>query len=150
MKEEEVQTHLEGVERELFVKGKQIYAKEGYCITCHQPDGKGLVASGFPPLAGTRWVTGNEDRLIKLTLNGLLGPIEVLGEKYPGQVPMTPFGGLLKDEDVAAVLTFVRNSFGNRASAISPEKVAEVRESLQGETGFFSPEQLLRSHPFEE
>ena len=150
VKEEVVQTHLEGTERELFVKGKQIFAKEGYCITCHQPDGKGLVASGFPPLAGTRWVTGNEDRLIKLTLNGLMGPIEVLGEEYPGQVPMTPFGGLLRDEDVAAVLTFVRNSFGNKASAISPEKVKEVRESLGGETGFFSPEQLLRSHPMEE
>lgn len=150
VKEEEIQTHLEGAERELFVKGKQIYAKEGYCITCHQPDGKGLIASGFPPLAGTRWATGNEERLIKLTLNGLMGPMEVLGEKYPGQVPMTPFGGLLKDEEVAAVLTFVRNSFGNRASAISPEKVAAVRESLKGETGFFSPEQLLRSHPLEE
>jgi len=149
VKEEAVQTHLEGTERELFVKGKKIYAKEGYCATCHQPDGKGLSASGFPPLVGTPWVTGNEERLIKLTLNGLMGPIEVLGEKYPGQVPMTPFGGLLKDEEMAAVLTFVRNSFGNRASAISPDKVKEVREATKGKTGFYTPEELLKVHPME-
>lgn len=150
VKEQAVQTHLEGAERELFIKGKEIYAKEGYCATCHQADGKGLAASGFPPLAGTRWVQGNEERLIKLTLHGLLGPIEVLGEKYPGQVPMTPFGGLLKDEDMAAVLTFVRNSFGNRASAISPEQVKAVREATQGRTGFYSPEELLKEHPLED
>ena len=150
VKEEAVQTHLEGAERESFIKGKEIYAKEGYCATCHQADGKGLAASGFPPLAGTRWVQGDEERLIKLTLHGLLGPIEVLGEKYPGQVPMTPFGGLLKDEDMAAVLTFVRNSFGNRASAISPEQVKAVREATQGRTGFYSPEELLKEHPLED
>jgi mono/diheme cytochrome c family protein/glucose/arabinose dehydrogenase len=149
IKEETVQTHLEGTERELFIKGKEIYAKEGYCATCHQADGKGLSASGFPPLANTRWVQGNEERLIKLTLHGLLGPMEVLGEKYPGQVPMTPFGGLLKDEDMAAVLTYVRNSFGNKASAITPEQVKAVREATQGRTGFYSPEELLKEHPLE-
>ena len=74
----------------------------------------------------------------------------MLGEKYPGQVPMTPFGGLLKDEDMAAVLTFVRNSFGNRASAISPEQVKAVREATQGRTGFYSPEELLKEHPLED
>ena len=149
VKEQAVQTHLEGAERELFIKGKEIFAKEGYCATCHQADGKGLVASGFPPLADTRWVQGNEERLIKLTLHGLLGPIEVLGQKYPGQVPMTPFGGLLKDDEMAAVLTYVRNSFGNKASVISPEKVKEVREATQGRTGFYSPEELLKEHPLE-
>ncbi len=149
VKEQVTQTHLEGAERELFIKGKEIYAREGYCATCHQPDGKGLSASGFPPLANTRWVQGNEERLIKLTLHGLLGPIEVLGEKYPGQVPMTPFGGMLKDDDMAAVLTYVRNSFGNRASAITPEQVKAVREATQGRTGFYSPEELLKEHPLE-
>src|SRR5690554_2423016 len=150
LREEALQTHLEGAERELFVKGKEIFAKEGYCATCHQEDGRGLSASGFPPLAGTPWVTGNEERLIKLTLNGLMGPIEVLGEKYPGQVPMTPFGGMLKDDEMAAILTYVRNAFGNRASAITPEKVTEVREATKGKTGFYTPEELLKAHPMEE
>jgi len=91
---------------------------------------------------------GNEDRLIKLTLQGLMGPIEVKGKKYAGQVPMTQFGGLLDDEKMAAVLTYVRNSFGNRASVITPAKVKEVRASIKGKTGFYSPEELLKEHPF--
>jgi mono/diheme cytochrome c family protein/glucose/arabinose dehydrogenase len=148
-KEEIVTTDLKGKERELFVKGKAIYAKEGFCMTCHQPDGAGLSASGFPPIAGTKWVTGNEERLIKLVLNGLHGPIEVKGQKYGGQVPMTPFGGMLKDEEVAAVLTFVRNSFGNKAPAISPEKVKAVRAATKAKTGFYSPDELLKQHPME-
>ncbi|MEO5603238.1 MAG: PVC-type heme-binding CxxCH protein [Cyclobacteriaceae bacterium] len=146
-KEESVKTHLKGAERNLFIKGKEIYAREGFCITCHQPDGRGLSASGFPPIAGTPWVEGNEDRLIKLVLKGLQGPVEVQGVKYSGQVPMTPFEGLLKDDEVAAVLTYVRNSFGNKASAIAPEKVKSVRENIKEKSGFYSPSELLKQHP---
>ena len=148
-KDEELVTHLTGKERELFIAGKAIYAKEGYCSTCHQPDGAGLSASCFPPLVGTQWVLGNEERLIKLVLKGLQGPVEILGKEYPGQVPMTPFGGLLNDDEVAAVLTYVRNSFGNKASVITPEKVKEVREATKDKTGFYSPEELLKQYPLE-
>ena len=144
-----VKSSLRGKELELFNSGKLIYGKEGYCTTCHQPDGKGLTASGFPPLNGNNWVNGSEDRLIKLALKGLLGPIEVSGKQYPGQVPMTPFGGLLTDNEVAAVLTYVRNSFGNRASAISPEKVAKIRAETTSKVDFYSPAQLLKEHPME-
>ena len=146
-KKEELKTSLKGKERVLYVKGMNIYRKDGYCATCHQEDGKGLNASGFPPLAGSKWVTGNEDRLIKLTLKGLMGPIEVNGKKYPGQVPMTPFEGLLKDDEIAAVLTYVRNSFGNESSIISAEKVKKVREQTKDKVGFYSPEELLEEHP---
>lgn len=146
-KEAMISTSLVGAERELYVKGKEIYERDGFCMTCHQPDGKGLDASGFPPLANTKWVLGNEDRLIKLTLHGLQGPIEVLGKQYPGQVPMTPFGGMLSDEEMAAVLTYVRNSFGNQAPAISPDKVAAVRSATQDKTGFYTPDELLQAHP---
>ncbi|PSL28587.1 PVC-type heme-binding CxxCH protein [Dyadobacter jiangsuensis] len=141
-------TSLKGNDLILFNQGRQIYAKEGYCGTCHQPDGKGLEASGFPPLSGA-WVTGSDERLIKIALNGLLGPIEVNGKKYPGQVPMTPFAGLLKDDEVAAVLTYVRNSFGNKGAAISPEKVKQVRAATEAKKDFYSPEQLLKDHPME-
>lgn len=149
-KEAIAEIDLKGAERALFIKGKAIFSQEGFCITCHQPDGKGLPASGFPPLAGTKYVLGNEDRLIKIVLKGLYGPIDVLGKKYPGQVPMTPFEGMLKDEEVAAVLTYVRNSFGNKASAISPDKVKEVRAATKDKTGFYTPEELLKEHPLEE
>jgi mono/diheme cytochrome c family protein len=146
-KEELVSTNLKGAERDLYVKGKAIYAREGFCMTCHQPDGTGLPPSGFPPIAGTKWVTGSEERLIKLVLKGLHGPITVLNRTYGGQVPMTPFGGMLKDEEVAAVLTYVRNSFGNQAGAILPDKVKAVRAATKDKTSFYSPDELLKQHP---
>ncbi|RAJ97492.1 putative membrane-bound dehydrogenase-like protein [Larkinella arboricola] len=149
IKEKVVASSLKGAELALYNQGKEIYGREGYCVTCHQADGKGLAASGFPPLTGTNWVNGNQDRLIKLALKGLLGPIEVQGKNYPGQVPMTPFGGLLKDDELAAVLTYVRNSFGNQASAISPEQVKRVRMATENKKDFYSPDQLLKEHPME-
>lgn len=146
---DETETNLTGTDLELFQKGRKIYVRDGYCGTCHQPDGQGLTAAGFPPLAGTRWVTGSEERLIKLTLHGLVGPMEVLGEEYPGSVPMTPFRGLLDDEEMAAVLTYIRNSFGNEATPVSEEQVREVREATSDKTGFYSPDELLEEHPLD-
>lgn len=145
--EEQVKSHLKGDDLAAFIKGKEIYEREGFCVTCHQADGKGLDASGFPPLAGTKWVLGDEERLIKIALNGLYGPIEVLGKEYPGQVPMTPYGGLLKDDEVAAVLTYVRNAFGNRASVIKADQVKTVRAATADKKGFYSPEELIEDHP---
>lgn len=144
-----IETDLEGEEQELFTQGKEIYIRDGSCNTCHQPDGEGLTSSGFPPLAGTDWVLGDEERLIKLVLKGIQGPIEVLGEEYPGQVPMTAFGGMLNDEEVAAVLTYVRNAFGNEASAVTPEKVKEVRAAVEDRPGLYTPEELLKEHPMD-
>ncbi|MCM8528138.1 MAG: c-type cytochrome, partial [Lentisphaeraceae bacterium] len=146
-KKKKIKTHLKGSDKKLFVKGAEIYEREGFCGTCHQHDGKGLAAAGFPPLDQTKWVVEDEERLIKLALKGLMGPIEVKGQKYPGLVPMTPFEGMLNNEEMAAVLTYVRNSFGNKASAISPDKVKEVRAKIKGKTGFYSPEELLKMHP---
>ncbi len=146
-KKELMSNHLEGKEWELYEKGFGIYHKDGYCGTCHQGDGKGLVASGFPPLAGTKWVLGDEERLIKLSLKGLYGPIKVLDKDYPGQVPMTPFEGLLNDEDLAAVLTYVRNDWKNKAPVITPEAVAKVRANIADKKGFYAPEELLKQHP---
>jgi glucose/arabinose dehydrogenase/mono/diheme cytochrome c family protein len=144
-----VPQHLKGAVRKLFVRGAEIYEREGHCGTCHQPDGKGLTASGFPPLAGTQWAIGDADRLIKLAMGGMMGPITVDGKDYPGLVPMTPFGGLLNDEDMASVLTYVRNSFGNKASPILPAQVKKIRRETKGKVGFYSPEELLKAHPLE-
>lgn len=140
-------TNLEGAAKDLFVKGEEIYNREGYCVTCHQPDGLGLSASQFPPLAGQEWVTGSQERLIKLVLKGLMGPLQLEDKSYPGQVPMTPFGGMLNDEEIASVLTFVRNTFGNKADPILPESVKEVREAIKDKEGFYSPDELLKEHP---
>jgi mono/diheme cytochrome c family protein len=130
--------------------GKAIYMRDGYCNTCHQPDGKGLEAAGFPPLAGSKWVTGSEDRLIKLVMKGIYGPIEVNGKKYPGQVPMTPYAGMLNDQEMATVLTYVRNAFGNKAPAVTAEKVKQVRAAIKDKSGFYTPDELLKQHPMEQ
>lgn len=140
---------LKGPELTMFEKGKEIFSRDGYCATCHQPDGQGLSASGFPPLAGTKWVNGNEERLIKIVLKGLLGPIVVNGKEYAGQVPMTPFGAMLDDGEIASVLTYVRKSFGNKASTISAEKVKEVRAATEKDPMFYKPNQLLKEYPME-
>ncbi len=146
---EEVETDLTGEALAQFKNGREIYHRDGFCNTCHQPDGKGLKGAGFPPISETKWVNGNEERLIKLTLNGLYGPIEVKGETYPGQVPMTPFRGLLNDEEVAAVLTFVRNSFGNKAAPITAARVKAVREATSGKKDLYTVEELLKAHPLQ-
>ncbi|MGR3810928.1 PVC-type heme-binding CxxCH protein [Jiulongibacter sp. NS-SX5] len=129
-------------DQKAFLAGKEIYAREGHCETCHQADGKGLESSGFPPLAGNDWVQGDEERLIKIVLNGLYGPITMAGKKYPGQVPMTPFGGMLNDTDIANVLTYIRSSFGNLSKAVSPGTVKRVREETKDKTGFYTAEEL--------
>ncbi len=139
-------THLTGSDLQIFRQGAEVFNREGHCITCHQPDGKGLPAAHFPPIAGSKWITGSEERLIKLTLHGLMGPIEVKGVRYPGVVPMTPFK-MLSDDELAAVLTFVRNTFGNIASVIKPETVKSVREKTLSQKVFYEPRELLQQHP---
>ncbi|MCK5920992.1 MAG: c-type cytochrome, partial [Methylococcales bacterium] len=139
--------HLSKAEAKLYVKGADVYSREAHCGTCHQANGMGLPAAGFPPLAGTKWATGNPERLIKLAIKGLFGPIEVKGKVLPGVVPMTPFEYILKDDEMAATLTYVRNSFGNKASAITPEQVKAVRESIKGKKDMYVPAELLKEHP---
>ena len=116
--------------------GKEVYMKAaaggGMCFTCHQPNGEGL-AGQFPPLAGSDWVLGDKERLIKISMYGLMGEIEVNGVKYNNV--MAPPGippGSLTDDQIANVLTYIRNDWGNSASAVSAEEVATVRASLKG------------------
>ncbi len=144
---QEKETDLKGADLALYKKGRTIYHQEGFCATCHQADGKGLDASGFPPIAGTNWINGNEERLIKITLHGLMGPLEINGKKYSGQVPMTGFGGMLNDEEIAAVLTYARNSFGNKARAIKAEEVSKIRYLTKDQNTFFTTEELLKQYP---
>ena len=141
-KSREERVDLEESDLELYHLGKSIYAKDGYCATCHQVDGKGIKSAGFPPLKGTQWVLGDEERLIKITLNGVMGKMKVLGKSYNGRVPMMAFGSLLNDREIAGVLTYVRNSFGNKATAISPEKVKQVREDTKDKKGYYLVEEL--------
>jgi mono/diheme cytochrome c family protein len=115
-----------------LIMGKAVYG--AVCIACHQPTGLGQPPI-FPPLVGSEWVTGSEERLIRIVLHGLQGPIKVKGTEYNGApMPATGPGSAfnLSPEKVAAVLTYVRKEFGEGASPISTEKVAEVRAKEGG------------------
>ena len=101
--------------------GARVYAT--VCAACHQAQGQGL-AGVFPPLAGSEWVTGSAERLVKVVLHGLTGPVQVAGEEYSGMMP--PWGSL-SDAEVAAVSTYVRNTWGNQAPAVSAQEVARIR-----------------------
>jgi mono/diheme cytochrome c family protein/glucose/arabinose dehydrogenase/lysophospholipase L1-like esterase len=132
--------------QELFLAGQEVYFRDAHCATCHQPNGKGIDPA-FPSLENSPWVSGDKERLIKIGLYGLMGPIEVNGKKYDGQVPMTPFGGMLSDKEIASVLTFVRNSFGNQADAVAPAEVKKVRSANPGRQTIMTSEELLKAHP---
>lgn len=113
----------EGVDPAFWELGKKQYDTPGSCTTCHQPTGLGLTGA-FPPLAESEWVTGPVENLIRIQLQGLQGDITVKGQKYSSVMPAM---AQQTDEQIAAVLTYVRNSFGNSASAVTPEMVATLR-----------------------
>ena len=98
------------------------------CGACHGQNGEGGPIA--PPLAGSEWVTGPISNLIKIQLRGLQGAIMVAGKEYnmPGGMAALSFQ---TDEQIAGVLTYIRNSFGNKASAAKPEQIA----ALRGEVG---------------
>jgi mono/diheme cytochrome c family protein len=95
------------------------------CVACHQPTGMGLPPV-FPPLVKSEYVTGNPERLIAIILNGVMGPIEVDGKPYNNMMPAQ--GAVLTDSKISQVASFVRSSFGEGASPITPEQVSEARK----------------------
>jgi len=101
----------------------------------------------FPPLHPFIWVTESPEPLTKLSLKGLMGSIEVLGPQYPKVVPMIPSEPRLDEEELTAVLTYVRKSWTHRASPITTEQIANVREDVKAQPGFYEPEKRLKLHP---
>jgi len=138
--------HLSAVAKGQFTAGQEVYFREGHCVTCHQPNGAGLDPA-FPSIVKSPWVTDDKERLIKIVMYGLMGPIKVGGKEYNGQVPMTPFAGMLKDEEIANVLTFVRNNFGNKADAVTPAEVKAIRDANKGRMMLFTTDEILKAHP---
>jgi mono/diheme cytochrome c family protein len=113
----------EPIDPKVMELGKTSYMS---CLGCHGTNGEGVVG---PPLAGSEWVTGPVSNLVRIQLRGLQGAITVAGKEY--NVP----GGMVAlsyqtDEQIAAVLTYIRNSFGNKASGVKPEQVAALRSEV--------------------
>ncbi len=119
---------------ELMKIGEQRYA--AICAACHQPNGQGNSAQNIPPLDGSEWVAGEQAspaRLARIVLYGLSGPITVKGRTYNGVMPSQ--GHVLKDYEIAAVLTYIRNSWSNAADKDKPPAIvaATVRAARAAE-----------------
>ncbi|TWW00296.1 c-type cytochrome [Chitinophaga pinensis] len=104
-----------------ITRGKALYRQ--YCISCHQENGSGVPRMN-PPLIKTEYVLGDKARLIGILLNGFNEDVEINGDYYSNPMPSQ---AQLKDEEIADILSYVRNSFGNKASTVSAAEVTQVR-----------------------
>ncbi|MGF1483088.1 MAG: c-type cytochrome [Opitutales bacterium] len=127
----------------LLARGETLYNQN--CVTCHQADGNG-VAGNFPPLNGSEWVGGDPARITKIVLNGLAGPIEVKGNEYNAAMVGYDFW---RDRDIAAAVSYVRNSWENEHPLITPDEVKAIRDSLGGRTSQWSGPELLELYPLD-
>jgi len=118
-------------------RGKAVY--ENICGLCHGNDGMGKPGQA-PPFAGSEWALGNPNHMIRIPLAGLAGPVEVKGQQW--NLSMPAMGAALPDDDLAAVLTYIRQSWGNKASAITPEQVKAVRTAVGSRTQPWTADQL--------
>lgn len=119
---------------ELLKVGQQKY--QAVCASCHQPNGQGNPGQNIPPLDGSEWVVGDKAsaaRQVRIVLYGLTGPIHVKGRPYAGVMPNQ--GNVMKDYEIAGVLTYIRNSWGNAADKGKPPAItaAVVRAARAAE-----------------
>lgn len=114
------------------------------CFACHQPTGMGLPGM-FPALATSDWVNvPKPDRMIRMVLNGFIGPITINGKPFTTPAPlMPPQGAALSDQQIADVLTYVRTSFGNSAGAVKPDQVKAIREAEKARTAMWTETEIL-------
>lgn len=135
-----------GAEKNLMKKGDGIFRE--LCFACHNPDGRGTPVEGrpgvtmAPPFAGSRTVNGSKEGMIAVLLKGLTGPIN--GRTYDAQMLAMESNN---DEWIASVVSFVRNSFGNKASTVSPGEVAALRATLKDRTTPFTIQELAGFEP---
>ena len=140
--------HIKAALDPRLTRGEGIYNVVG-CNACHQADGQGDVTKGCPPLAGSDWVlTKDPSRLAAIVINGLSGPITVNGKNY-GTGVMTPFKDTLNDEDIASVLSFIRNNWGNKAPLVEASDVKKIRAQFKDRGGYMDVPTLMQILPKE-
>ena len=122
----------------LFDSGKQTFA--GLCAACHQPTGKGLDGLA-PPLADSEWVNGDPERIIKVVMHGLRGPIKVKGVAYSYDMPAA---GFLSDEQIAGVLTYIRREWDHEAAPVPLDLVQKIRAETKGRTDAWTEGELQK------
>jgi mono/diheme cytochrome c family protein/glucose/arabinose dehydrogenase len=144
-------TKLSTAQLKEYELGFEVFRRDAHCSTCHATNGKGVPAI-YPPLEmkDNPWLTDNDERLVKVVLKGLWGPMELKGQTFDpskGVPPMPGFAPLLTDEEIAAVINYVRNSFGNKASFIKSSDVAKVRKSVAARSDFYLIPDIMKEHP---
>jgi len=124
--------------------GKTLY--NGNCANCHQGSGEGEPGS-YPPLVASEWVMGSKERLAAIMLHGISGPISVKGDTFSTQV-MPGWAGNFTDEKMAAIMTYIRGTWGNTMGEVKPEEVAAARAKFasQGDAPF-TEEALMKIAP---
>ncbi|HVV74029.1 MAG TPA: cytochrome c [Verrucomicrobiae bacterium] len=133
-------------EGEVIQKGKQLYNLN--CAVCHMEAGTGNPANGCPPLAGSEWVSAaGPGRIIRIVSKGATGPIEVKGTVYSTGTMLAigdqmPGDEKQKAENIAAIISYIRKTFGNNASVVTPAQVEKVRGEIKDRHTYFSPEEL--------
>jgi mono/diheme cytochrome c family protein len=120
--------------------GRAVYEKN--CQVCHQANGRG-VAGAFPPLVGSEWVSGSPETLLRILLHGLQGPVEVAGATFNGAMPA--WKDVLKDEEIAAVATYIRQMAPNQAPAVAPAEVGAVRAASASRTAPWTAAELRQA-----
>lgn len=120
-----------------IAEGKRIFGAN--CAACHQSSGLG-VPGAFPPVVGSEWVTGPEQTVVRILLNGLGGPVKVKGVTYNGAMPA--WKEALSDDDIAHVITYLRQWAPNAAPAVSAASVATLRKEHESRSGPWSEAEL--------
>jgi mono/diheme cytochrome c family protein len=118
--------------------GAAVYQR---CATCHQLTGEGTPGT-FPPLAGSSIANGPASVPIRILMRGLQGPVTVKGQEFNGVMPAYGVGVEMSDVEIADVLTYVRSSFGNRSSPVTPAEVAKERAAIAAKTGAWTAAEL--------
>jgi len=121
-----------------FEAGKSNY--EVVCLPCHQPHGLGQEGLA-PPLVGSEWVAGTEQRLVRIVLNGLRGRITVKKQTFELDMPAL---GILEDEQIATVLTYIRNEWGHSLPPVNANTVKSVRDQTADRADAWTQEELLK------
>lgn len=129
-----------------YAVGEKVYNKPT-CVACHQPHGKGMPGQ-FPSLVGSSWILEPEPgRVIRIVLDGLQGPMNVDGQQFNNA--MVPWKDVLNDEEIAAVLTYVRGQkeWGNKAAEVTPERVKAVREKEKARKQSWTEDEIKKVNP---
>jgi mono/diheme cytochrome c family protein/glucose/arabinose dehydrogenase len=121
-----------------FEVGKQLYA--GTCGACHQSHGLGLEGLA-PPLADSEWVTGSVERLGRIAINGVRGPIQVGNTRYSLDMPAW---GVLGDDQLAAILTYIRHEWGHTAAPVEPDTIKRIRTAVADRQDAWTQVELLK------